>query len=218
VLHATCEEILAGRDFRYARSGPHASRQAPPFVHRLGFQTSKLNRRDDFVELRIEVAVTSRPFAVWLQSHRAPLRQDSWIAGGDLGSFVPPGHETRAWNVADKQERTEAITEARAILSDQVEPFFAFFRDRDAPVSALAAGGIHGLPASRAVELLSWLDARDVAAAYVDWVLRGDASLSASFHHWLAAYRGEGLADPGADPADGKALAFVVVANDVPYA
>ncbi|WP_322416479.1 DUF4304 domain-containing protein [Mesorhizobium huakuii] len=127
-LDACCEisSRLKPVGFRFAKSGPHASRRAGDWTFRISFQSNYLNVGGEYVELVVHVSVHNKAIREWDERNGWPANASDWVAGGQLGNLLTPYH-WRTWSIANPLTRQAEITNIVANIQATVLPVFERF-------------------------------------------------------------------------------------------
>jgi hypothetical protein len=152
-LAATASICAALPGFKYAKSGPHATRKAGPFTHTLAFQSSFHNVAGEHVRLCVHATVKSPALRAFRRAHGGP--DNDYAAGGQLGNLALP-RRWIDWELADAARRDEALADIRAHIERLALPFFALFADLPALAQTLRSHGeLPGMDVEAAVILLA---------------------------------------------------------------
>ncbi|MER8911943.1 DUF4304 domain-containing protein [Mesorhizobium sp. M0854] len=112
--------------FRFAKTGPHASRRAGDWAFKISFQSNYLNVGGEYVELVVHASVYSKAIKEWDERSAWPASVSDWVAGGQLGNLRTP-HHWRTWNIANPHTRQAEIANIVANIQTTVLPLFERF-------------------------------------------------------------------------------------------
>lgn len=124
-----CQQIsmqLEPLGFRFAKSGPHASRRAGDWTFKIAFQSNYLNVGGEYVELVVHASVHSKAIEGWDKRSGWPGNARDWVAGGQLGNLRNP-HQWLTWNIANPLTRQAEIANIVANIQTTVLPLFERF-------------------------------------------------------------------------------------------
>ncbi|MER8885394.1 DUF4304 domain-containing protein [Mesorhizobium sp. M0074] len=124
-----CEQISMEFEpigFRFAKSGPHASRRAGDWAFKISFQSNYLNVGGEYVELVVHASVYSKAIKEWDERSAWPASASDWVAGGQLGNLRTP-HHWRTWNIVNPHTRQAEIANIVANIQTTVLPLFERF-------------------------------------------------------------------------------------------
>ena len=177
--------------FKYAKSGPHASRVAGDWTDVISFSSSFHNVAAIQVSLAVSVRLKNRRLARWRRSHASPHASDIVLAG-HIGLLHTPT-QSITWNLADPAARHAVIADAVREIREVGLPFLDQMKDVDAVAEAAFARTLATLSLLGVVELL--LAHRDPphAADFVREYLRRYPQFVADFTDHLDRMRRGGL-------------------------
>jgi hypothetical protein len=112
--------------FRFAKSGPHASRRTGDRIFKISFQSNYLNVGGEYVELVVHASVHNKVIREWDERSGWPANASNWVAGGQLGNLRTP-HHWQTWNIANPLTRQAEIANIVANIQTTVLPFFERF-------------------------------------------------------------------------------------------
>jgi hypothetical protein len=156
-LDACCE--ISSRlelGFRFAKSGPHASRRTGDWTFKIFFQSNYLNAGGEYVELVVHASVYNKAIREWDERNGWPANASDWIAGGELGNLRTPRH-WRTWDIANPLTRQAEIANIVANVQTTVLPFFERFGAPRKLAEQLAHSEIPGFTSPQnAVRFVFW--------------------------------------------------------------
>lgn len=173
VFANACAQIaarLTDAGFRFAKSGPHATRKSGEFTFQVGFQSSHRNVAGAIVKLWIHGTVFSKKIEVWRKTYPL-LHGADYVAGGQIGNLTDQTfwHD---WNLADPSTRASVIEAATQTVLSVALPYFSQFEDLDGLVAKAKAADIPSMTIDRVVEFLmcfaNQVAARDAAASFLE--------------------------------------------------
>lgn len=137
--------------FRYARSGPHATKRCGPWKYVVSFQSGRIGHY-----FSIHYAVLNDEYRDW-QIKLGPMPgPPGMITGMNIGFLTP----TRNWldvDVAEPAKRQAAMDQALATIREWVLPFFDLFTNSVALARSLAFEPHPGFfYEHKAVEYVAW--------------------------------------------------------------
>jgi hypothetical protein len=174
VFLTACAELarpLEPLGFRYAKSGPHASRRSGQFTFVVSFASSHRNVAGEYVDLTAFAGVRSRALRQWRIASRGTEEFASdFVAGGmlqNLGVEMP----LSSWDLADQDSRADVLEEIAAAIDDVALPYFALFEDPDVLRDRLQLVPVASFPALNAIEWLLSQNDREAAITHAHLLL-----------------------------------------------
>lgn len=194
VYAAACAEIaahLSRSGYRFAKSGPHATRRDGDFTYQIRFQSSHDNVAGVTVKLWIHGVVLSKRLENWRSSH-PQLRAIDYVAGGQIGNL---SDETmwHDWNLADPSTRQSTIDSAVSVIECVALPYFAQFDDLEALLAKLQHSDVPSMPIDRVLEFLMCFADREAAKTAGANFLKRHPNLVNSYSRELQGYADRGL-------------------------
>jgi hypothetical protein len=182
---------LAAAGFRYAKSGPHATRVVGEWTDVISFSSSFHNVAAIQISLDAAVMLKNRRLARWRRRHASP-RLSATVLAGHIGLLHSPT-QWITWNLADPSARDAVIADVVREIREVGLPFLNRMKDVDAVAEAALARTLATLSLLDVVELL--LAHRDPhhAAQFVRDYLRRHPQFAADFTDQLDRMRREGL-------------------------
>jgi hypothetical protein len=190
----SCSEIaghFADRGYRFARSGPHASRRTGDFTFRIGFQSSHHNAEGSVVKLWIHATVLSNRLEQWRKSY-PELRPINLVAGGQIGNLEDNAH-WYDWNLADPFQRQSVIDEAIGKIESIALPYFARFERLDSLSIELQETDIPSMSIERVIEFLMCFADHGAARNAASKFLSRNPNLVTNYERDLDGYIEHGL-------------------------
>jgi len=173
VFANACAQIaarLSDAGFRFAKSGPHATRKSGDFTFKVAFQSSHRNAAGAIVKLWIDGKVFSKKIEAWRKNY--PLLDGAdYVAGCQVGNLTD---QTifNDWNLADPASRPSAIENATQTVLSVALPYFSQFEDLDGLIAKAQANDIPSMTIDRVVEFLicfaNPLAAKNAAANFLE--------------------------------------------------
>jgi hypothetical protein len=191
---AACAEIAAhfsDREYRFAKSGPHATRKSGDFTYQIGFQSSHKNVAGVSVKLWIHGTVFSKRLETWRSSH-PQLRAIDYVAGGQIGNLTDDTiwHD---WNLADPITRQSTIETAISTIELVAMPYFAQFDDLSVFIPKLQHSDVPSMTIDRVIEfLMCFADHHAARTAAVNFLQRRP-DLARSYTRDFQRYADRGL-------------------------
>lgn len=191
---AACAKIashLSGRGYRFAKSGPHATRKHGDFTYQIGFQSSHKNVTGVSVKLWIHGTVFSKRLETWRSSH-PHLRVIDYVAGGQIGNLTDDTiwHD---WNLADPNTRQATIDAAISAIESVAMPYFAQFDDIKVFLPKLQHSDVPSMPIDRVIEFLMCFADHQAARTAGANFLKRHPNLVNSYIRDLQRYADRGL-------------------------
>jgi hypothetical protein len=174
IFRAACAEIAArfsDRGYRFAKSGPHATRKSGDFTYQIGFQSSHKNVAGFTVKLWIHGTVFSKRLEKW-RSSNPRLRAIDYVAGGQIGNLTDDAiwHD---WDIADPTTRQSSIEAAISTIESHAIPYFAQFDDFDALRTRLMHSDVPSMSIDRVIDfLMCFVDNQTAKKAAVNFLQR----------------------------------------------
>jgi len=188
---AAIAQALQPDGFRYAKSGPHLTRKAGEFTHRISFQSSAHNVRGEYVALWIHANVLSKGLKTWRRRFEPQSNWD-FVAGAQIGNLELEAGWSE-WDVADPESRPAVIQDAVRAIRSIIMPFFARFTDRPRALNTLDDWPVPGLEIVPAIELALSYDDQPRAQSLLERFFVRHPDLRAEYHAKLEEYRHAGL-------------------------
>ena len=110
-------EPLVRTGYRYARSGPHATRRLTHITSKVYFSSSHLNVAGELVVLHISLQVLDAQLGAWRRDQPTPRRTDDVVATWHLGHLLDPPRWLE-WNLASARDRSATIADIETTLHD----------------------------------------------------------------------------------------------------
>lgn len=191
---AACAEIaghFSRSGYRFAKSGPHATRRHCDFTYQIGFQSSQKNVAGVTVKLWIHGTVFSKRLEIWRSSH-PQLRAIDYVAGGQIGNLTADtiSHD---WNLAAPNTRQSTIDAAISMIEAVVLPYFAQFDDLKALLPKLQHSDVPSMPIDRVIEFLMCFADHQAAKTAGANFLKRHPNLVNSYSRDLQHYADRGL-------------------------
>jgi hypothetical protein len=108
-------EPLVESGYRYARSGPHATRREGHVTSRVQFSSSQLNVPGELVSLHISLQVRDSVLGKWRRNQAQPRRSDDVVATWHLGHLLDPPRWLD-WNLASPPDRDATVADIASTL------------------------------------------------------------------------------------------------------
>jgi hypothetical protein len=115
-------EPLVAEGYRYARSGPHATRRHGHITSKFHFASSHLNVPGELVSLHISLQVLDAKLGKWRKDQPRPRRPDDVVATWHLGHLLDPPRWLE-WNLASLSERRATVADIAQTLRTVGLPF-----------------------------------------------------------------------------------------------
>ena len=115
-------EPLVADGYRYARSGPHATRRRGHVTSKVYFASSHLNVPGELVSLHISLQVLDAKLGKWRRQQPRPRRPDDVVATRHLGHLLDPPRWLD-WNLASLNERRATVADVENMLQTVGLPF-----------------------------------------------------------------------------------------------
>ena len=171
---AACAEIsahFADRGFRFAKSGPHASKRSGDFTYQIGYQSGRRNAAGVSVTLWIHGRVLSKRLREW-RSTQPRLGERDGVAGGQIGNLTHDS-DWYSWNLADPTTRESTIDSAIATIESVALPYFAQFDNLPELILTLQQSDVPSMCIEGAVEfLMCFADQHAARTAAVNFLHR----------------------------------------------
>lgn len=172
-----CKQVCSAFElngFRFAKSGPHATRRAGDWVFQLRFQSDYLNS-DDHVALMVHASVNNKALKSWDERSNWPFGAREWAAGGQLGNLKLPV-DWWTWNIADPHTRQIKIADIIGKIQRIALPFFDRFNTPLRLAEELTGSEVAGfLFPQDAVRFVFWQLGAEAAERCMDfWIKRFD--------------------------------------------
>lgn len=216
VYVAACRMVASefdSRGFRFAKSGPHMSRQADSFKFVVSFGSSPYNTAGVSVAIDVAAHVHSKALRAWRKTRGLP--GDDYLAAGNLGNLRKETKWLR-WDVGRPEDRDDTIAEIVEAIEAIALPYFDQFEDERRLVSLLEAGGLPGLEGLSAVEWLLMNERESSARRHGQALLSANERLRRRYMREVNRYREEGT-DRGPYAGVAEGLAFATVALGVEF-
>jgi hypothetical protein len=194
VYQEACAAIaasLAPLGFRFAKSGPHATRRAGEFVHRVGFQSSRNNVAGEYVSIAVFANLGCPRWLAWWRRFE-PTATRAYLAGGQIGNLVPNAAWLE-WNLADGGTRDAVIAEIISAIQALALPYLERFETPAATRAMLWQELPPSLWIHRAIEFALAFDDRPLAQHLLERDLRRSSERPAEYHRWLEKFRQTGV-------------------------
>jgi len=188
---ASITATLTPCGYKYAKSGPHASRTNGEFTYRISFQSSRGNVAGAYVALWIHATVFSRRLQKWRASQPIALYTGNFVAGGQIGNLLKE-HTWRNWNVSDPVARKVAIDDAAAALRDIALPYFSRFDDIPSFCDVIQREDVPSMEIGRAIDFLMCYADRDAATNAMRRFLTARPNLQPLYSETLSEIRHKG--------------------------
>lgn len=194
IYAAACAEIathFSGRGYRFAKSGPHATRKSGDFTYQIGFQSSHKNVAGVTVKLWVHGTVFSKRLETWRSSH-PQLRVIDYVAGGQIGNLTDDTiwHD---WNLADPNTRQSTIDAVILTIESVAMPYFAQFDDLKVLIPKLQHSDVPSMPIDCAIEFLMCFADHHAAKTAGANFLKRHPNLVHSYTRDLQRYADRGL-------------------------
>lgn len=118
----TLAEPLVALGWRFAASGPHATRKSKNVTCKLQFGSSSLNVAGELVSMRIDFIIRDADLGRWRMAAERPRRQDDVVQTRHLGHLLDPPRWLE-WNLADSRDRPRTIRDASDTLAAVGMPY-----------------------------------------------------------------------------------------------
>lgn len=115
-------EPLVEDGYRYARSGPHATRRNGHVTSRVQFSSSHLNVPGELVSLHISLQVLDSELGRWRKAQAQPRRPDDVVGTWHLGHLLDPARWLD-WNLAEPAAREATVADIGDTLQKVGLPF-----------------------------------------------------------------------------------------------
>jgi hypothetical protein len=124
-----CREISSAVEpmgFRFAQSGPHATRRVGDWTFQIRFQSDYLNIAGEYVAVIVHASVCNKSLKAWDERSAWPENARDWVAGGQLGNLRTPC-QWLTWNIANLLTRQAELEDITANIKTIVLPLFERF-------------------------------------------------------------------------------------------
>jgi hypothetical protein len=154
VFRDSCREIseaFTGEGYKYAKSGPHLTKNSGPFRYFIFFQSSHNNIPGQHVALWMHANVRSPVLKKWRNGQLKPHRNDAWVAGGMVHN-LKRDHAMIEWEIANKETRSAVVQDAIRFIRAEVLTYFQRFSDPGAVISELCHQEIKAFELASSIE------------------------------------------------------------------
>ncbi len=154
VFAESCRRIsepFIGEGFKYAKSGPHLTKNSGSFSYRISFQSSRNNIPGRHIALWVHANVRSPRLKEWRNEQLRPYRNDGWVAGG-MVHLLSRKHAMIEWELANDETRPAVVEDAIQFIRTEVFPYFQRFSDPSAVISELCLNGIMAFELASSIE------------------------------------------------------------------
>jgi hypothetical protein len=212
---AAVAQPLVGAGWRFAPSGPHATRRAGSVTVKLHFASSTLNVAEELVALHVGLLIRDSALGAWRLQAPQPRRRDDVVGTRHLGHLLDPPRWLD-WNLADPRLRSVTLEDVTRTLEGTALPFI------DRAIAALTAEPLDPAQLAGIVDEESLIEYY-VRAGRADEMAPFVAALVGRYHdrarsHFgaqVARFRSEGLPEVQ-QHGEPNGLAYLVVQHDLP--
>jgi hypothetical protein len=165
VFRGACQKIseaFVGEGYKYARSGPHLTRNSASFVYRISFQSSHNNIPGQHVALWMHANVRSPLLKKWRGEQLNPYRKDDWVAGG-MVHLLNRIHAMIEWELGHEETRSAVVEDAIHFIRSDVFAYFQRFNDPGAVIAELCQKEIGAFQIASSVEFALCFGSREQA-------------------------------------------------------
>ena len=190
-----CAEIAANfadRGYRFAKSGPHASRSSDSYKFEIGFHSSFRNSAGAFVALIVSCGVYSKRLEEWRGSQELIVTSDC-VASGQIGNLTDDVTSSE-WNLADTESRVETISNIVSTIESVALPYFSQFDDTDTLITTLLNRDVPSMTIDKVIEFLMCFTDQGTARQSAINFLRRRRNLLRSYTRDYQRYGERGLA------------------------
>ena len=172
-----CERIAnaLGPDYKFAKSGPRATRQDGSLRFGIHFQSDRYNVAGQYVGLAIHAGVESREAEKSLGRSAWPFQFTSDLGAAQIGNLQKP-YRWWKWDLASPETRDERIGDAISQIRALILPFFERFSDLRSLAELLTDSEIPGIDSEQAVRLCYWQLGNSAAEKCIGFWMRNYAS------------------------------------------
>ena len=194
VFADACKSIaseLASSGFRYAKSGPYATKKLGDFTFQVLFSSSFRNTAGALVKLWISGTVYSKRLERWREDYPLLHGADD-VAGGQLGNLTD---ETvfNDWNLADANTRNAVIADANRLIADIAIPYFAQFDDVDAMIERVVVTDVPSFTIDKVLDFLMCFADAETARKAAQNFLDRRPDLASNYRRDFARFAERGL-------------------------
>ena len=214
VVAAIAQPLVDG-GWRFAPSGPHATRRVGGVTIKLHFASSTLNVAEELVALHVEILIRDSALGAWRLQAPRPRRRDDVVGTRHLGHLLDPPRWLD-WNLADPRLRSVALEDIARTLEDIALPFI------DRAVVALTAEPLDLAQLAGIVDEESLIEyyvragrADETAPLVAAMLGRYHDRARSHFGALVARFRSEGLPEVQQLGVP-NGLAYLVVQHDLP--
>jgi hypothetical protein len=178
--------------YKYAKSGPHATRRSGDFTFKIWFQSSHNNIADQLVCLWIHATVLSTRIKKWRELQTPPVSEYSYVAGGQIGNLLPKS-SWMEWDLANPKRRTHVVSDATTTIQRLAFPYFSLF---DRPLElrdTLVEEDLPSMDIARAIEYLICFHGIEYAQRALARFLNARSDLVSDFWRRFREFRDSGL-------------------------
>jgi hypothetical protein len=206
---------IAPSGFRYARSGPHATRRSGGLSYQLSFGSSHNNVAGAYVAFKVAALVSSSELRAWRRAQPRSRGDSAGVTASSLNGLMDePGWIE--WNLA-AADPDDAVDDICSHIERWILPWFAWFERPDELAARLTEGDLPAFSGASPVEYLLSIGRRDAAMAHARWWLGRDPETEARVRSAVRAYeRGERPLDVASWPDHPDELARTLVLYRLP--
>lgn len=197
VFQTACAQLGAALEdygFRYAKSGPHATRHVDQFSHKIYFSSSHYNVRGEHVALELAAGVFSRALKQWRNKQTKPYRKGDRVAGGAIHLLGTEFAYLR-WDLADPDSRQETVDDALSAIHSIVLPYFDLFVDPAETARSSSEKAIPEFGLADSVEFALCFGSREQALAILERFFDARPDLKEPAAEALERFESKGLPD-----------------------
>lgn len=144
-------EAFIDDGYKFAKSGPHFTKNGDPFDYRVSFQSSHNNIPGRHVALWMHANVSSPRLKKWRGEQLKPYRKDGWVAGG-MVHLLSRTHAMIEWELANEETRPLVVEDAIRFVRSEVFSYFQRFGDANAVISELCLKEIEAFGLASSIE------------------------------------------------------------------
>jgi hypothetical protein len=191
----SCAQIAAtfsDQGYKFAKSGPHLTKNTKLFRYMIAFQSSHNNIPGQHVALWMAANVRSPSLKKWRSQQTRPYRTDDWLAGG-MVHLLCGKHSWVEWELADPQARKNTVNDAIRFIREVVLPYFQQFDDPDGVTRLLLDKPIPECDLASSVEFLLHCGKQAEGQQVMDRFVAVRPDLQAEMIRLTEQFRREGL-------------------------
>ena len=154
VFAGACRQIseaFIADGYKYAKSGPHLTKNSDPFSYRISFQSSHNNIPGKHVVLWMHANVHSSRLKKWRGEQLKPYRKDGWVAGG-MVHLLNRKSAMLEWELANEDNRRLVVDDAIRFIRSEVFSYFRRFDDSSAVISELCLKEVPAFELASSIE------------------------------------------------------------------